>query len=138
MTAMKDRELTAGSGLTPKAAVERLIDLSDATTASLREALETFLKHRMPPSPERRAKSWFKARFVGSGGGKRVTTEVSGGDPGYEETAKMLGECALSLALDDLPKTSGQTTTAAAMGPALRDRLIRAGITFRVVSTEDY
>src|SRR5687768_15781333 len=54
MTAMKDRELTAGSGLAPKAAVERLIDLSDAATASLREALETFLKHRMPPSPERR------------------------------------------------------------------------------------
>jgi len=90
------------------------------------------------PSPERRAKSWFKARFIGSGGGKRVTTEVSGGDPGYDETAKMLGECALSLAFDDLPKTSGQTTTAAALGPALRDRLVKAGITFRVVSTEDY
>jgi hypothetical protein len=50
----------------------------------------------------------------------------------------MLGECALSLALDDLPTTSGQTTTAAALGPALRERLVRAGITFRVLSTEDY
>ena len=47
------------------------------------------------PSEERRAKSWFKARFVGEGGGKRVVTEVSGGDPGYDETAKMLAECAL-------------------------------------------
>ena len=35
------------------------------------------------PSAERRAKSWFKVRFHGEGGGKRVVTEVSGGDPGY-------------------------------------------------------
>jgi AMP nucleosidase len=54
MTAMKDRELTAGSGLTPKAAVERLIGLYDAATQSLREALEIFLKNRIPPTPERR------------------------------------------------------------------------------------
>jgi short subunit dehydrogenase-like uncharacterized protein len=103
-----------------------------------RNALLARFKAGDGPSAERRAKSWFKARFVGSGGGKRVTTEVAGGDPGYGETAKMLGECALSLALDDLPQTSGQTTTAAAMGPALRDRLMRAGITFRVLSTEEY
>ncbi|QNE17375.1 saccharopine dehydrogenase [Kribbella qitaiheensis] len=103
-----------------------------------RNALLSRFKAGDGPSPEQRAKSWFKARFVGSGGGKRVTTEVAGGDPGYDETAKMLGECALSLALDDLPQTSGQTTTAAAMGPALRDRLMRAGITFRIISTEEY
>jgi len=112
-----------------------------ATAAQIppaRNALLARFKSGDGPSPERRAKSWFKARFVGSGGGKRVTTEVAGGDPGYDETAKMLGECALSLALDDLPQTSGQTTTAAAMGPALRDRLMRAGITFRVLSTEEY
>jgi short subunit dehydrogenase-like uncharacterized protein len=103
-----------------------------------RNALLARFKTGDGPSPERRAKSWFKARFIGSGGGKRVTTEVAGGDPGYDETAKMLGECALSLALDDLPKTSGQTTTAAAMGSKLRDRLVKAGLTFRIVSTEDY
>jgi short subunit dehydrogenase-like uncharacterized protein len=86
------------------------------------------------PSEERRAKSWFKVRFVGSGGGKRVVTEVAGGDPGYAETAKMLGESALCLALDELPKTSGQVTTAVAMGPALRNRLLDAGLVFRVIS----
>ena len=60
-----------------------------------------------------------------------MITEVAGGDPGYDETAKMLSECALSLALDDLPKTSGQVTTAAAMGPALRrSASVKAGITF--------
>jgi short subunit dehydrogenase-like uncharacterized protein len=63
---------------------------------------------------------------------------VAGGDPGYDETAKMLSESALCLALDDLPKTAGQVTTAVALGPALRKRLMAAGITFRVISKEDY
>jgi short subunit dehydrogenase-like uncharacterized protein len=103
-----------------------------------RNALLDRIKSGDGPSPERRAKSWFKARFVGSGGGKRVVTEVVGGDPGYDETAKMLGESALCLALDDLPAISGQVTTASALGPALRDRLVAAGIDFRVISTEDY
>ncbi len=85
------------------------------------------------PSPEMRAKSWFKVRFHGEGGGQRVVTEVSGGDPGYDETAKMLGETGLCLALDDLPQTAGQVTTAQAMGDALLERLQRAGISFRVV-----
>lgn len=84
------------------------------------------------PSPEQRAKGWFKLRFVGTGGGERVETEVAGGDPGYGETAKMLAEAALCLAHDDLPETAGQVTTAAAMGDALRERLVRAGITFDV------
>jgi short subunit dehydrogenase-like uncharacterized protein len=85
------------------------------------------------PSPEQRAKSWFNVRFVGSGGGKRVVTEVSGGDPGYGETSKMLAEAALCLAHDSLPSTAGQVTTAAAMGQPLIDRLQAAGIEFRVV-----
>ena len=50
-------------------------------------------------------KSWFKVSFVGEGGGKRVVTEVSGGDPGYGETSKMLAESALCLAFDELPET---------------------------------
>ncbi|MEU2230427.1 saccharopine dehydrogenase NADP-binding domain-containing protein [Streptomyces vietnamensis] len=84
------------------------------------------------PSAERRARSWFSVRFVGEGGGRRVFTEVSGGDPGYDETAKMLAESALCLAFDSLPKTAGQVTTAAAMGDALTARLQAAGIRFRM------
>ena len=67
-------------------------------------------------------------RFAGEGGGSRVITEVSGGDPGYGETAKMLAESAMCLAADRLPVTSGQVTTAVAMGDALIERLTRAGI----------
>jgi short subunit dehydrogenase-like uncharacterized protein len=87
------------------------------------------------PSPEQRERSWFKVRFVGEGGGRRVVTEVAGGDPGYEETAKMLAESALCLATDNLPPTAGQVTTAVAMGDALIDRLRRQAITFEVLES---
>jgi short subunit dehydrogenase-like uncharacterized protein len=62
-----------------------------------------------------------------------VVTEVSGGDPGYDETAKMLAESALCVAFDDLPAGAGQLTTAVAMGQPLIDRLTRAGLQFRVL-----
>ena len=87
------------------------------------------------PSAEERAESWFKYTFVGEGGGRRVMTQVSGGDPGYDETSKMLGETGLCLARDDLPASSGQLTPAAAMGDALLGRLQRAGIKFEVLSS---
>jgi short subunit dehydrogenase-like uncharacterized protein len=85
------------------------------------------------PSESRRERSWFKVTFVGEGGGSRVLTEVSGGDPGYGETSKMLAESGLCLAFDQLPETAGQVTTAAAMGDMLLTRLQDAGIRFRVV-----
>ena len=85
------------------------------------------------PSAAKRAKSWFKVTFVGEGGGRRVVTRVSGGDPGYDETARMLGESALALAFDDLPITAGQVTTVTAMGDALLDRLQKTDITFEVL-----
>jgi len=89
------------------------------------------------PDEQRRAESWFRVRFVSTVGGDRstpVVTEVSGGDPGYDETAKMLAESALSLALDDdLPDVAGQLTPVMAMGDALLARLQRAGMTFRTV-----
>ncbi|MXM65497.1 saccharopine dehydrogenase [Streptomyces sp. HUCO-GS316] len=100
-----------------------------------RRWLSDRLKPGEGPSAEKRAKSWFRVRFVGEGGGRRVFTEVAGGDPGYDETAKMFAEAALSLAFDDLPPTAGQVTTAIAMGDALTERLRRAGITFRVAAS---
>jgi short subunit dehydrogenase-like uncharacterized protein len=99
--------------------------------------LRRFLISRVPqgegPSEERRERSWFAMRFVGEGGGHRVVTEVSGGDPGYGETAKMLAESALCLAFDDNPPSAGSVTTAVAMGRNLVDRLVKAGIGFDVV-----
>jgi short subunit dehydrogenase-like uncharacterized protein len=88
------------------------------------------------PSPEQRAKGWFTVRFRGEGGGRRVVTEVTGGDPGYGETSKMLAQAAMCLAHDDLPDRAGQLTPAVAMGQALIDRLSAAGIGFATTSDE--
>ena len=87
------------------------------------------------PSEEKRAKSWFRVRFAArAGDGTTVRTEVSGGDPGYSETSKMLAESALCLAFDQLPELSGQLTPAVAMGDSLRRRLVAAGIKFTVLA----
>jgi short subunit dehydrogenase-like uncharacterized protein len=107
-----------------------------AVLAPIPPARKLLLKAKSPgegPDEQTRAGSWFKIRFVGEGGGKRVVTEVSGGDPGYSETSKMLAECGLCLAFDDLPERSGQLTTVAAMGDMLLTRLQNAGIAFRVL-----
>ncbi len=98
-----------------------------------RRALGARLAPGDGPSEAKRARSWFTVTFVGSGGGQRVVTRVSGGDPGYDETAKMLAESALCLAFDELPETSGQVTTATAMGDALLARLQAAGMRFEVL-----
>jgi short subunit dehydrogenase-like uncharacterized protein len=106
--------------------------------AQLPPTRKLLLKMKSPgegPSEEKRAKSWFKIVFVGEGGGKRVVTEVKGGDPGYTETSKMLAESGLCLAFDDLPERSGQLTTAVAMGDALLARLQKTGISFEVVES---
>lgn len=121
--------------LTSIAAISGAIGAA-AVLSPLPPTRKLLLKIKSPgegPSAETRAKSWFKVKFVGEGGGKRVLTEVSGGDPGYDETAKMLAESGLCLAFDELPETAGQVTTATAMGEALETRLRAAGIEFRLI-----
>jgi short subunit dehydrogenase-like uncharacterized protein len=106
--------------------------------AQLPPTRKLMLKLKSPgegPGEAERERSWFKVTFVGEGGGKRVVTEVSGGDPGYGETSKMLAESGLCLAFDELPERSGQLTTATAMGDALLTRLQRAGIAFKVLES---
>ncbi|HEV2639381.1 MAG TPA: saccharopine dehydrogenase NADP-binding domain-containing protein [Actinocrinis sp.] len=104
-----------------------------AQVPPLRDALVRVRASGAGPDAETRARSRFSIRFVGQAGGERIVTEVSGGDPGYGETAKMLVESALCLAYDEVPPTSGQVTTATAMGSALIERLIDAGLRFTVL-----
>lgn len=85
------------------------------------------------PDEARRDKSWFTVDFVGEAGGRTVHTRVSGGDPGYTETAMMLAESALCLALDDNPPTAGQVTTAQAMGDNLMARVQAGGLRFETL-----
>jgi short subunit dehydrogenase-like uncharacterized protein len=94
------------------------------------------------PSKAVRDGGYFTSRLVGLGRGKdgapvRLLCTVKGtSDPGYGETAKMLTESAVCLALD--PDAAGTTreggilTPASAMGMRLVDRLRRAGMTFDV------
>lgn len=101
-----------------------------AQVKPLRELLLRKVPQGSGPDEAKREKSWFTVDFVGEAGGQTVRTRVSGGDPGYTETAKMLSEAALCLAFDDNPVTSGQVTPVQAMGDALLARLQKAGITF--------
>ena len=103
--------------------------------AQLPQTRNLLLKLKRPgegPSAEQRAKSWFKVTFAARAAGQEIVTEVRGGDPGYDETSKMLAESAMCLAFDQLPDTAGQVTQAVAMGNALIDRLSAGGIEFRV------
>ncbi|MEQ9011688.1 saccharopine dehydrogenase NADP-binding domain-containing protein [Algiphilus sp.] len=88
------------------------------------------------PSDEQRRRGWFRVRFFGEGGGRSVIVDVTGGDPGYGETARMLGESVLCMAFDALPEVAGQTTPAVAMGDALRQRLDAIGIRFSLVESK--
>jgi short subunit dehydrogenase-like uncharacterized protein len=100
-----------------------------------RHLLRRWVPQGSGPSEETRERSWFTVDLVGEGGGEKVHTRVTGGDPGYGETATMVAESALSLAFDDNPATAGQVTTAHAMGESLMDRLSKAGISFTVEQT---
>ena len=104
-----------------------------AQVKPLRQAVGRMVKPGQGPDEARRAASWFTLRLRAEAGGRTLVTEVSGGDPGYGETAKMLAESGLCLAFDELPATAGQVTTAVAMGEALIGRLRRGGIVFRTL-----
>lgn len=113
--------------------------LAGIAFAMKRPRLRELLAKRAPqpgegPSAEKRANGHWKTRFVGMAGNHQLVY-VAGdthGDPGYGSTAKMLGESALSLALDPLSAPGGVTTPSVAMGQFLLDRLRRAGLTFAV------
>ena len=109
--------------------------------AQVREALRQLLADKVLPKPgegpsrEKREAGGFTITLVGKiAGTPRVRGTVIGTkDPGYGETAKMLGESALCLALDSdtLPWSGGGVLTpAACMGAVLVERLRRAGMTF--------
>ena len=87
------------------------------------------------PSREARQEAWFKVVIQAQSSQDFIQVEVSGGDPGYEETAKMLAESALCLALDT-PENAlkGVITPAMAMGGNLIARLQRAGLIFKRVA----
>ncbi|WP_394833466.1 saccharopine dehydrogenase NADP-binding domain-containing protein [Pendulispora rubella] len=92
------------------------------------------------PSADAREAGFFKIRIIGEAEARSGETpvvadaEIRGHrDPGYGETALMLAEAALCLALDPLESPGGVLTPSVAMGTHLLDRLRAAGMIFRVV-----
>jgi short subunit dehydrogenase-like uncharacterized protein len=79
------------------------------------------------PSEQTRRTGWFSMtlRTTTETGRRYVATVRAQGDPGYAATAVMLGEAALSLALDGdrLPPAAGVLTPATGLGDALVERL---------------
>lgn len=118
----------------PASLVGFVVGIAALQIAPVRRAIARRFSPGQGPSQERRDRTWFTVDFVGTAAGRTVHTRVSGGDPGYTETAKMLAESALSLAFDDNPDLAGQITTATAMGSNLIDRLTAAGMTFEVLN----
>ncbi|MDQ3037626.1 MAG: saccharopine dehydrogenase NADP-binding domain-containing protein [Myxococcota bacterium] len=110
--------------------------------------LRSLIAKRLPkpgegPDREARERGFFVVRLIGTGraaDGREITLRgrVEGkADPGYGETAKMLSESALCLALDgaSLDAPGGIRTPASTMGMRLVDRLRAAGMVFTVEET---
>lgn len=108
-----------------------------ASFAPTRKLLQTFV---LPdpgegPSPELQKTGFFNLMQIGElPDGTLIQTRITGDqDPGYGSTSKMLSECAVCLAKDDISVGGGVWTPASAMGGLLLERLRKnAGLTFEI------
>lgn len=120
-----DEMVLTGPGEAGKAAAEHI--------AQAGMGKDKDLKPGEGPTKEEREQGFFDFLMVGSWpDGRTVKLGVTGDrDPGYGSTSKMLAESARCL-IENRNKTPGGVwTPAAAMGSALRDRLVaHAGLTF--------
>ena len=133
-----EERMAAGRGVAGAVAAVAITGAMGAVVgAAALGPTRTLLERILPkpgtgPSPQARAKGFFRHALTGTTvDGRAVTATVAGpGDPGYAATAVMLGESALCLALDDLPDRAGSLTPATAMGTVLVERLRKAGHTY--------
>jgi len=132
------RELMLGGGLPFGAAKAAAITGGlAALMAGLSVAPTRKLLDRVLPAPGQgpgeasREQGFFRIDIhTRTSSGARLVCEISApGDPGYKATAVMLGESALSLAVDAdrLPAAAGVLTPATALGEVLVERLRAAG-----------
>jgi short subunit dehydrogenase-like uncharacterized protein len=88
------------------------------------------------PDRELRRSGFFNLMQIGElADGTLLKTRITGDqDPGYGSTSKMLSECAVCLAKDDLDSEGGVLTPASAMARPLLDRLQdNAGLSFELL-----
>lgn len=87
------------------------------------------------PDQNERENGFYKYSMLGkTDSGQSMVVNIRGDrDPGYGSTSKILGECGVCLALDELRVEGGFWTPASAMGDALLERLpANAGLTFTI------
>ena len=84
------------------------------------------------PSEQARTRGHYRVETytTTTSGARYVATMAQQGDPGYQATSVLLGECGLALALDrdKLSDLRGVLTPATAMGDALLARFPAAGV----------
>ena len=85
------------------------------------------------PDASRRAASRFEVTCIGEAGTLRAKTVFSGGDPGYDETAKMFSQAAFCIVEKMRAGTikPGVLTPVEALGMPLVDRLRREGLSIK-------
>ncbi len=108
-----------------------------ASFSPTRKLLQRFVLSKPGEGPDRELQQsgFFKLLQVGKlPDGTIVRGKITGNqDPGYGSTSKMLSECAVCLAKDDLDAKGGVWTPAAVMAEPLLERLRRnAGLTFEL------
>jgi short subunit dehydrogenase-like uncharacterized protein len=121
------------------------VGLGGFVAAASVKPIRRLIERRLPkpgegPNREARERGFFVVRLIAKGRdakGRPVTLRgrVEGkADPGYGETAKMLSEAALCLALDgaSLDSPGGIRTPASTMGMRLVERLRDVGMVFQV------
>ena len=106
-----------------------------ASFTPTRNLLQRFVLSKPGEGPDRelQKEGFFNLMQIGVlPDGTQVRARITGDqDPGYGSTSKMLSECAVCLAKDELEDFGGVLTPAVAMGAPLIDRLRKnAGLTF--------
>jgi len=108
-----------------------------ASFAPTRKLLQRFILAKPGEGPDRelQREGFFNLMQIGVlPDGTELRSRISGDqDPGYGSTSKMLSECAVCLAKDDLETGGGVSTPAAVMAKPLIKRLRKnAGLTFEL------
>jgi saccharopine dehydrogenase (NAD+, L-glutamate forming) len=89
----------------------------------IKDLLYLLKKNGEGPNESIRSTNKFLHSFIGKSGSKTVKVSVTGGDPGYGATSKMLGEAAICVLNDPIPEKYGVITPVIAMGDFLLERL---------------
>jgi len=109
-----------------------------ASFSPTRKFLQRFVLSKPGEGPDRdlQQSGFFNLSQIGKlPDGTIVRGKITGDqDPGYGSTSKMLSECAVCLAIDDLDAKGGVWTPAAVMAKPLLERLQKnAGLTFELL-----